>query len=589
MWTYRAPLRDIEFVIKEWLNAQSDWKDIPNFAELDQDTIEQILSSAGQFTAEVLAPINSPGDIEGCHYADGKVITPKGYRETYQAYVEAGWPSLACEPAFGGQGLPQLLNCALYEMLVAACHAWAMYPGLAHGAYECIRTHGSDFLKEQYLPRLVNGEWLATMCLTEAHAGTDLGLLRTRAVADDAANGCYRITGTKIFISGGEHDLTGNIVHLVLARLPDAPVGSRGISLFLVPKFLPDGRRNGVHCDGIEKKMGIKGSATCVLSFDQASGWIIGEPHRGLAAMFVMMNAARLHVGLQGLSHSEAAYQNALQYALDRKQMRVPTSADKHGANADLIVKYPPVRRVLMQLRAFVQGQRALAYWIAHLLDCAEHHSDEARRKECAQLVSLLTPMGKSFFTDNGFALSSAALQVFGGHGYIHENAIEQTVRDSRIAMLYEGTNEIQAIDLLLRKIIGDRGAAFAQLMKLIEAEAQACNAMAACAAFAEQLHTASSALANTVALILREVATDTELPYRVADDLMRAFGLLMLAFAWARTARIAQSHDGADEFYKDKLVTAQFCFDFVLLELPYRLEMINVAWKGVPQIEISA
>jgi len=587
MWTYRAPLRDIEFVINEWLHAQAEWETIPNFAELDQDTVEQIVTSAGQFAAEVVAPINSPGDIEGCHYDNGKVTTPKHYRETYQAYVEAGWPALACETEFGGQGLPQLLNCALYEMLVAACHAWAMYPGLAHGAYECIRTHGTDSLKAQYLPKLVNGEWLATMCLTEAHAGTDLGLLRTRAEPDDAASGRYRISGTKIFISGGEHDLTDNIVHLVLARLPGAPAGSKGISLFLVPKLLLDGQANAVRCDGIEKKMGIKGSATCVLTFAQASGWIIGEPNRGLAAMFVMMNAARLHVGLQGLSHAEAAYQNALHYALERKQMRVPTSTDKQGATADLIVKHPPMRRILLQLRAFVQGQRALAYWIAHLLDCAEHHSDAAQRQASMQLVSLLTPMAKGFFTDNGFVLSSAALQVFGGHGYVHENAIEQTVRDSRIAMLYEGTNEIQAIDLVARKIIGDRGAAFDQLLKLIAVEVQACNAVSACATFGQQLQATSSAVSTVVAMILRETPTDRELPYRIADDFMRAFGLLMLAFAWARTARIAQARAEADDFYKDKLVTAHFCFDFVLPELHYRLELVNVAWQGVPQIEV--
>jgi len=586
MWTYQAPLRDIEFVIKEWLNAPAAWKSIPSFAELDEDTIEQILSSAGQFAAEMLAPINSPGDSEGCHYADGKVTTPKGYRDVYRSFVEAGWPSLACEPEFGGQGLPQLLNCALYEMLVSACHAWAMYPGLAHGAYECIRTHGTEMLKQQYLPKLVSGEWLATMCLTEAHAGTDLGLLRTRAEPEDAASGAYRITGTKIFISGGEHDLTDNIVHLVLARLPDAPVGSRGISLFLVPKFLPDGKRNGVRCDSIEKKMGIKGSATCVLAFENAAGWIIGEQHRGLAAMFVMMNAARLHVGLQGLSHTEAAYQNALQYALDRKQMRVPASSDKQGANADLIVKYPPIRRVLLKLRAFVQGERTLAYWAAHLLDCADHHGDPVVRGHSAQLVSLLTPMVKAFLTDNGFMLSSAALEIFGGHGYIHENAIEQTVRDSRIAMIYEGTNEIQSIDLLVRKIIGDRGAAFDLYCKEIDVELAACKAIPACAAFAQQLQVARDSVANVVSMLLNETAGDVELPYRIADDFMRAFGLLSLAFSWLRTARVAQSSAVADSLYSEKLVTAQFYFDFILPELRHVLELIDVAWQGVPQIE---
>ena len=367
MWSYTPPLRDMQFVIEDVLDAPAAWRGMPDFAELDADTARAVLDEAGKFAAGVLAPINAAADLQGCRWHDGEVRTPDGYREAYAAYVAGGWAALSCDPEDGGQGLPALLNAAFNEMITAANHGWTMYPGLLHGAYDCLRAHGSAALKAGYLRQLASGEWLATMNLTEPQAGSDLGLLRSKA--EPQADGSYRLSGSKIFISGGEHDLSDNIVHLVLARLPDAPAGTQGISLFLAPKLLPDGRRNAIRCDGIEKKMGIKGSATCAMSFDGATGWLIGDAHRGLNAMFVMMNSARLHVALQGLGHLEAAQQNALAYARERIQGR-----------GQPIAAHPAVRRTLWSLRALAEGQRVIAYWAAMLLDEAYHHPDAARR-----------------------------------------------------------------------------------------------------------------------------------------------------------------------------------------------------------------
>jgi alkylation response protein AidB-like acyl-CoA dehydrogenase len=588
MWAYQPPLDDIKFVIDDWLQAGADWTQIPAFAVVDKDTTAQILEEAGRFAAEVLLPINSPGDVEGCHHENGGVRTPAGYRAAYKTFVEAGWPSLACAADSGGQELPQLLNAALYEMVMATCHAWSMYPGLAHGAYECLRAHGSAELKARYLPKLVSGEWLASMCLTEPHAGSDLGLLRTRAEldVDGAAEQRYRITGNKIFISGGEHDLSDNILHLVLARLPDAPVGTKGISLFLIPKLMPTDtglQPNGVHCDRIEKKMGIKGSATCSMNFDGAVGWLIGEPHRGLQAMFVMMNAARLHVALQGLAHSEIAHQNALSYARDRLQMRTPQRTNK-TAPADPIIQHPAMRRILLEQRAIVQAERMIAYWTAHLLDIAEHHPDAAKRTHSAQLVSVLTPVVKSMLTENGFALASTAQQVFGGHGYIHDNGIEQSVRDSRIAMIYEGTTEIQAIDLVTRKIIADRGKAFGLLISVMQDEAAQCIALPVVTAFGERLQQQINTLLQATATISKDADTDPERALRGAVDYQRLLGIVLLAFAWARAVRVGQSA-ASSEAGKDRMVSAQFYYDFMLTETAYRQQLIEAACRALPVI----
>jgi alkylation response protein AidB-like acyl-CoA dehydrogenase len=582
---YAAPLRDMRFVIEDWIGAPREWAEVAGFSMLDAETAAQVIEEAGRFAAEVLAPINANGDLEGCHYDEGRVTTPEGFRAAYAAFVEGGWPSLSCAEEHGGQNLPQLLDATLGEMIVSANHAWAMYPGLSHGAYECLRAHASDEIKAAYLPKIVSGEWLVSMCLTEPQAGSDLGLLRTRAETD--GNGGYRISGSKIFISGGEHDLTDNIVHLVLARLPDAPAGTRGISLFLVPKRIPgtDGMQaNALRCDGIEKKMGIKGSATCALSFDGATGWLIGEAHRGLAAMFVMMNSARLHVGLQGLGHAEAAYQRASVYASERRQMRAPESA---VGEADEIRRHPAIRRVLLDLRSWTEGMRALGYWTAHLLDRAEHDSDPAQRDEAETLASLLTPVIKAFFSERGFELASDALQVFGGYGYVHEYGIEQIVRDSRIAMIYEGTNEIQAIDLLVRKIVADGGKRFRVLHDLLHAESIACIAEPACQRFGVELGALLGRLDAATSSLVVDAAADAELPYCCANDYLRLVGLVLLAFVWARSARVSAGRT-EQAFYERKMASAKYFYDYALIEADIYLQRLDAARRGLPQVERS-
>ena len=449
-YDYLAPLGDMRFVMHEVLQAPSIWQHCsarPDWADLDSDTVAAILEEAAKFARDVLLPLNPVGDAQGCtRHADGRVTTPDGYRQAYEAFVQAGWPALPCDPEWGGQGLPMLVDAAVREMLIACNPAWEMYPDLLHGAYETIKAHGSETLKSQYLAKVVSGEWLAAMALTEPQAGSDLGLLRTKA--SPQADGSLRITGQKIFISGAMHDLTANVVHLVLCRLPDAPPGSKGISLALVPTVLPDGQTNGVRCEGLEHKMGNHGSATCSLSYEEATGWLVGAPGKGLAAMFLMMNSARLHVGLQGLAHQEMATQNAERQAWDRLQGQ---AAGQTGSAA--IAHHPAMRHLLLRRKAMTEAQRVMAYRAALALDVAAHHRDEAQRESAQALAALMTPVIKAFCTHHGFQGASEALQVFGGYGYVHEMGIEQTLRDARIAMIYEGTNEIQAIDLLQRKI----------------------------------------------------------------------------------------------------------------------------------------
>ena len=570
MWHYTPPLRDMRFVIEELLCLPSHWAAMPAFAELDQDTSRQVIDEAARFAAEVLAPTNARGDLEGCTLLpDGEVRTPGGFREAYQAFVDAGWPTLACGQGIGGQGLPQVLNAALYEMLCSANHAWTMYPALLHGACECLHAHASPELRARYLPRVVSGEWLSTMCLTEGHAGSDLGLVGTRA--EPQGDGSYHLHGNKIFISSGDHDLTDNIVHLVLARIAGAPAGTRGLSLFLAPKILDDGTRNAVRCIGLEKKMGIKGSATCAMSFGGARGWIVGEPGRGLAAMFVMMNAARLHVALQGLAHAELAHQNALRYAHERLQMRAVVRPPGATGPADPIALHPPMRRSLLRQRVLVEGARVVAYEAAHLLDLAHGSAGAAERKHAHDLVSLLTPVLKAFLTETGFLVASDALQVFGGNGYLHDWGIEQCLRDSRIALIYEGTNEIQAIDLLLRKVLPDGGAMFEELLDSL------CAALPAGARHTDTARAAVAALRAAIRPLADAAARDVELPHRVAADFLRATGLVLLAQAWARADAVAQrAMDSDPGFYRAKRDSAQHCFDEVLPELGFRLGLLT-------------
>lgn len=581
MWHYQAPLRDMRFVIEEWLAAPADWRRMPAFESLDSELAAQVVEEAGRFASGVLAPLNAPGDRQGCRFDDGLVSTPDGFPAAYRAFVDGGWAALACAVEDGGQGLPQLLNAALLEMIYSTNHAWAMYPGIAHGAYECLRAHGSPELRERYLAAIVSGEILPTMCLTEPQAGSDVGLLRSRA--EPAADGSYRISGGKLFASGGEHDLTENILHLVLARLPGAPPGSRGISLFLVPKRLPDGRRNAVRCDGIEHKLGIRGSATCTLSFERAEGWLLGEPHKGLAAMFVMMNSARLHVGLQGLGHAEAAWQNAAQYAAERCQMRAVRRPEGSAeAPADPIHYHPAMRRTLLELRTLTEGMRALGYWTAHLLDQAEQGADPARRARALGRAMLLTPLVKAFFTEQGFRLASAALQVFGGYGYVQEYAIEQTLRDSRIALIYEGSNEIQANDLLLRKVLGDGGTVLRDLLEDFRAEAEIAAVSPECGAFAAALGQYCDRLSTATEGLAAAAARDPERPYRAAGDFLRLLGLVALAFAWTRSARLAAGRTD-DPFYAGKLESAAFFFAYLLPEADHRLALIEASRQPLP------
>lgn len=527
MQPYQPPAEDQRFLLFEVLRAGATLQSLPAFSDADEGLLSQVLEESGRFVAEVVAPLQAVGDAEGCRFAGGEVTTPPGFAEAYRAFWQAGWPSLACAVEDGGQGLPWVLEGVLYERLSAANHGWTMAPGLLHGAYECLKHHGSEDLKARYLAKLASGEWLATMCLTEAHAGSDLGLARTQAKPD--ADGSHALSGTKIFISGGEHDLTDNIVHLVLAREPGAPAGPKGLSLFLAPKFLPDGRRNAVACERLEEKMGLHGSPTCVLRFDGATGWRVGEPGRGLNAMFVMMNAARLHVALQGIGLLDAAWQKAHAYAQDRLQMRAPGPLRGEGA-ADPIIRHPAVQRILDTERAWVDGLRVLAYRTSIELDLAKHHQDAARRDAAQQWCSLVTPVLKALCTEQGFAGASRCLQVFGGHGYVREWGIEQIVRDARVTMIYEGTNEIQAIDLLVRKVLPDGGQALFILLDTLAADIDSEDDADVLARFA--------ALRELTRELLPAAARSATLPYEAADDYLRAVGLALFAWAWSAITR---------------------------------------------------
>lgn len=573
MSDYSAPVRDMRFVIEEWLQAPAAWADIERFSHLDAELAWQVLEEAAKFASGELSPLNAIGDRQGCSWEDGNVRTPSGFADVYARYVDGGWPSLACDVDDGGQGLPQLVDATLNEMLFSANHAWAMYTGIVHGAYACLKAHGSEELRAIYLSQIVSGESLPTMCLTEPQAGSDIGLLRTRAEIQE--DGSYYITGSKIFISGAEHDLTPNILHLVLARVPDAPVGSRGISLFLVPKLYNENgveHRNAVRCVGIEHKMGIHGSPTCSVAFEGSKGWLVGAENAGLAAMFVMMNSARLHVGLQGLGHAQRALQEAENYAVERLQSRSPGRPEGSApAPIDPIAYQPAMRRKLMDIRAMTEGMRTVGYWAAHLLDMASH-SAEGEARQFEKQASLLTPVIKSFFSEQGFRLASEALQIHGGYGYIQEYPIEQTLRDSRVVMLYEGTNEIQANDLLVRKVLGDGGANFNNLISLIIDEAS--NPCHETSGFGVALH--GYCLRALGAVKGLQESQDQERPYRIAPDFLKLVGLLLLGYAWARTWRIAANKKG--DFYRSKLEVAQYYFDYLLPEAELKLSLIDRA-----------
>ncbi len=521
---YQVPTSDISFILFNTLHAPDKLAALPGMVEADEPLMRQLLEEMGKFVSGEIAPLNRTGDETGAAWQDGAVTMPPGFREAYQSFWQAGWPALSAASDDGGQGLPSVLEAALYESLSAANHAWTMAPGLLHGAYECLKHHGSEELKTQYLSKIATGEWLATMCLTEPQAGSDLGLATTRATPQP--DGTHRISGTKIFISGGEHDLTDNIVHLVLAREPGSPPGPRGLSLFLVPKFYADGTRSAVACERIEEKMGLHGSPTCVMRFDDAKGWIVGAPGKGLTAMFVMMNAARLHVALQGIGLLDAAWQKADAYAKERRQMRSPGSSA-----TSLIAEHPAIRRILDTQRAWVDSGRVLAYATALELDMARHHPDAARREQAERWCALVTPVLKAAFTHQAFHGGSDCLQVFGGHGYVREWGVEQHVRDARVSMIYEGTNEIQAIDLLVRKVLSDGGASLNFLTADLKASLSALpNGSPRAREAAERL----DALAALTRSLAAAHSQDNALAYWVADDYLRASTIALLGWAGA-------------------------------------------------------
>ena len=569
MPTYTPPLRDMQFVLHEVLKVTDELKVLPPHAEVDADTINAVLEEGGKFAAEVAFPLNISGDTEGCRLdkTTHEVTTPQGFKEAYAQYVEGGWAALSCDPQYGGQGLPFVVNQCFYEMMNAANQAWTMYPGLSHGAYECLHAHGTEAQKALYLPKLTSGEWTGTMCLTEPHCGTDLGLLRTKA--EPQPDGTYKITGAKIFISAGEHDMAANIVHLVLARLPDAPAGSKGISLFVVPKFQINadgtlGERNAIFCGALEHKMGIHGNATAQIHIDGATGTLVGQPHKCLAAMFVMMNAARLGVGNQSLGLTEVAYQNALAYAKDRLQMRSLSGTKAKDKPADPIIVHPDVRKMLLTAKAYAEGGRALQCFCAVLLDKELHHPDEKVRKDSGDLLALLTPIVKAFITDNGFEAAVMCQQVYGGHGFIKEWGMEQFVRDARINMIYEGTNTIQSLDLLGRKVLGNNGATLKKFGKLVAALVQEEGVNEKMAEFINPIAYLGDQMTKFTTEIGFKGLQNPDEVGAAAVDYLRVAGHLVFGYFFARMAQVALREIAAgntDPFYGAKLQTARFYF----------------------------
>jgi alkylation response protein AidB-like acyl-CoA dehydrogenase len=573
MTVYRAPQRDMRFVLHELLGVEP-LAQLPGYEEVSGELMDQVIEEGAKLCEGVLFPINRTGD-RGCVYENGVVRTPEGFKDAYDAFVAGGWTGLAADPEYGGQGLPKTLKCVVDEMVCSANLAFSTYPGLSGGAYHAISLHADAELKAHYLPKLALGRWSGTMCLTEPQCGTDLGLIRTRA--EPNGDGSHALTGTKIFISAGEHDLSENIVHLVLARLPDAPRGIKGISLFLVPKFLPKddgeaGPRNGVMCAGIEHKMGLAGSATCVMNFDAATGWLLGEPHRGMRAMFTMMNDARLEVGIQGLGVAETAYQSAVAYARERLQGRALTGAKQPERPADPILVHPDVRRMLLTMRALTEGERALAYWIGMAIDRAAREPDPLARQAAEDLVALMTPIVKAYFTDQGSACTNLGVQVMGGHGYIREWGMEQLVRDARITQLYEGANGIQALDLVGRKLPAHYGRCLRTFFHPVMAFIEQHQADAALAEFVLPLAKAFARLQQITLHVAQTGLRNPDEAGAASSDYLRLFALVAMAYIWARMAQIAQARlaagaDGESSFYAAKIRTARFFMTKLLPE----------------------
>ncbi|MFN2286854.1 MAG: acyl-CoA dehydrogenase C-terminal domain-containing protein [Chromatocurvus sp.] len=568
---YKAPQRDIGFVLNDVLGSDEVYAGLPGYEDATSDLMAAIIGEGAKFAENVLSPLNQTGDEEGCHWTEDAVKTPVGFPEAYRQFVENGWPAMSAEPEFGGQGMPNLLGIVINEMIGTANWSWLMYPGLSHGCIKTLEAHGSDEQKARYLPRLVAGEWTGTMCLTESQCGSDLGLLRTKA--EPQPDGSYAITGTKIFISAGDHDMADNIVHIVLARLPGAPEGTKGISLFVVPKFNVDqdsviGERNAVHCASIEKKMGIKASATCVMNFDGARGYLVGEPNRGLNLMFTFMNTARIGTAVQGLAHAELSYQGALEYARERLAMRSLSGAKNPDGPADPIIVHPDVRRMLLTQKAFAEGSRAMLYYLAQLGDIVDRSEDTERVKMADDLMALLTPIAKAFVTEVGYEAANHGVQIYGGHGFIREWGMEQIVRDARIAMLYEGTTGIQALDLIGRKVLGSGGKLLMGFTQLLDDFCQA-NPSDADARYIEPLAAYKDEWLEMSLQIGEKAMQNPDEAGAAAVDYLMYSGYVTLAYFWARMAVVAREKIGAGErdsaFFEAKLMTASFYFDRLL------------------------
>ncbi|WP_144393427.1 acyl-CoA dehydrogenase C-terminal domain-containing protein [Pleionea sediminis] len=564
---YKAPIEDIQFLLHKWLKVSDHYKKYGYDEAADPELIDAIITEGAKFSEEVLLPINQKGDEQGCQFDNGTVTTPEGFKEAYQQYCANGWPSVSSDPQYGGQGLPYSISVVLAEMISSANMAWGMYPGLSQGVIEALHAHGSDEQKEKYLPALISGEWTGTMCLTEPHCGSDLGILKTKAEPND--DGSYNITGTKIFISAGEHDMTNNIVHLTLARLPDAPEGTKGISLFIVPKFtLTDdgqpGERNPVTCGSIEHKMGIKASATAVLNFDSAKGYLIGEANQGLRYMFTMMNAARLATGQQGQALNSVSYQNALAYAKDRLQMRALSGPKAPEKSADPIIVHPDVRRMLLTQKAFAEGNRALAYYVATLVD-TELRAEGERKEKAHKELSFLTPICKSFMTEAGHETTNIGMQILGGHGYIGEWGLEQFARDVRITQIYEGTNGIQALDLLGRKILMDKFKTLRRIQKKIKYFCKDASSDKALKPFASDLKKLLSKWFMLTLTVARKAGKNREEVGAAAHDYLMYSGYIYLGFIWLQLAYTARKDSDNKELAESKLATCRFYFERIL------------------------
>ncbi len=589
MPVFKAPLRDMRFILDDVFQATDLWARLPALADVvDRDTVDAILEEAGKFNEQVVFPLNRSGDEEGAVFSDGKVTTPAGFKEAFTQYGDGGWIGLGADPRWGGQGMPKMVTVMTEEIIFGANPSFALYPLLGIGAALAMSQHASDELNERYLPKIYTGEWAGTMCLTEPHAGTDLGIIKTKAVPQ--ADGSYDITGTKIFITGGEHDLSSNIIHLVLAKLPDAPAGSRGISLFVVPKFLvnedgSNGARNPVAAGSIEHKMGIKASATCVMNFDAAKGWLVGELNQGLAAMFVMMNYERLSMGLQGIGASEVAYQNAAAYAKDRLQGRSAKGATQPEKPADSILVHPDVRRMLLKVRAHNEAGRCFAMYVSKYLDLAKYSDDAEERAQATDRVALMTPVAKAFLTDKAFEACVDAQQVFGGHGYVREWGMEQLVRDTRIAQIYEGTNGVQAMDLVGRKLVKNRGAfvhGYLTEVRELIAQVQGDRDLSA---MAQATADAADAIAQATDDLIAASAQNADEVNAAAVDFLHAFGLLCYAHMWLMMLQASQGK--TDDFYADKRRVGAFFYSRMLPELEMRLALVRGG--AAPLMALSA